>query len=219
MDFRLVRSAPSAGLLDAAPGSPIDLLFNAPPNADTVVRVNIRLFAGLVETSGALTTDLLDQRVRFAPFEPLLPNLRHQVYVHQRVAGLNGATLGQTVVFNFTTGEQRRTPPEATPPAPGAGELQPLWDEHCASCHRSADPPAGVDLSSPETALASLRNVPSTFGTKVRVLSGDHARSYLMLKLLAAGGYVGFPMPPDGPRLSRQELRRVVTWIDGGALP
>jgi len=64
-----------------------------------------------------------------------------------------------------------------------------------------------------------LRNVAVSHGSKRRVFVGDHARSYLMFKLLGVGGYVGFPMPPDRPALRRADLRRVVTWIDGGATP
>jgi hypothetical protein len=75
----------------------------------------------------------------------------------------------------------------------------------------------GLDLSSPEMVRRTLRGVPGSTGM-VKVRPGDHARSYLMLKLLGEGGHLGPPMPPDEPRLSRIDLRRVADWIDAGAL-
>jgi len=52
----------------------------------------------------------------------------------------------------------------------------------------------------------------------LRVLPGHHARSYLLRKLLGEGDHLGPQMPPEGPRLSSQELRRVADWIDSGAI-
>ena len=217
--FQLVRTVPPAGALHVSPGAPVDLLFDAPPDADTVVTANVRVFSGLIETAGTVKADLLDRRVRFTPTRPLRTSLRHQVYVHHSLAGLNGVELGQTVVFDFTTGEADRRPPAPEPEQVTASSLQGLWDGQCRSCHGPPGPPASLDLSTPTAALGSLKGVPSSYGNRVRVAPGAHAKSYLMLKLLGAGGYVGFPMPPDGPQLPRDDLRRIASWIDGGASP
>lgn len=215
--FELIRTSPVAGTSGVSPNSPIDLVLNVPPDRDTVNGASVRVFTGLIETLGHLHVDLLDRRVRFSPTQPLRPHLRHQVYVHQSLAGLNGARLAQTVVFNFTTGNVDRLPSPPPPPTADPAAVQALWDRRCSSCHHPPSPPDGVDLSSPQAARVSLLGAPSAHAGRLRVDPGSHASSYLMLKLLGIGGFVGFPMPPAGPPLSRDDLRRIASWIDGGA--
>lgn len=218
--FELLTTDPKPGQHGVSTGTSIQLGLSAAPDPDTVVAANVRVFAGLVETPGRLTLDLLDRRVRFTPLSTLRPNLRHQVYVHRSLRGLNGASLGETVIFNFTTGDTDTTQPETAPPgATGAGVQTDLFAKRCATCHRQPDPPAWVDLSSVQSSVASLRGRPASFGGKLRVAPYDHARSYLTLKLLGEGGFVGFRMPATGQRLARNQLRMVTSWIDAGALP
>lgn len=215
--FGLASTSPGAGASDVSPNRPIDLVFTVPPDSDTVNGASVRVFAGLIETLGRLQVDLLDRRIRLTPTEPLRPRLRHQVYVHRSLAGLNGARLVETIVFNFSTGSEDRLPLPPPQPAVDPATVQALWDRHCSSCHGPPDAPDGVDLSSPTAARHSLRGVPSAHATKKRVDPGSHASSYLMLKLLGVGGFVGFPMPPAGPMLARDDLRRIASWIDEGA--
>jgi mono/diheme cytochrome c family protein len=215
--FELASTSPAAGASDVSPNSPIDLVFSVPPDSDTVNGASVRVFAGLIETLGYLQVDLLDQRIRFTPPEPLRPRLRHQVYVHRSLAGLNGARLVQTIVFNFTTGAEDRLPPPPPPAAVDPAAVQAVWDRHCSSCHRPPGAPDMVDLSSPQAARLSLRGAPSAYAGRLRVDPGSHASSYLMLKLLGVGGFLGFPMPPAGPTLPRDTLRQIASWIDEGA--
>jgi len=215
--FELTSTSPAAGASDVSPNSPIDLVFSVPPDSDTVNSASVRVFAGLIETLGYLHVDLLDRRIRFTPTEPLRPRLRHQVYVHRSLTGLNGAQLVQTVVFNFTTGQEDRLPPPPPPAAVDPAAVQAVWDRHCSSCHSPPGAPDGVDLSSPQTARLSLWGAPSAHPGRLRVDPGSHASSYLMLKLLGVGGFVGFPMPPADPTLPRDALRRIASWIDEGA--
>ena len=218
--FELAATVPQGGQHGVSIGTAVELRLSAAPDPDTVVATNVRVFAGLVETPGQLTVDLLDRWIRFAPLSPLRPNLRHQVYVHRSLRGLNGAGLGETVIFNFTTGDSDTTQPETAPPgAAGARVQADLFAKRCATCHRQPDPPARVDLSSVQSSVASLRAQPASFGGKLRVAPHKHAQSYLMLKLLGEGGFVGFRMPATGSKLSRVQLRMVASWIDAGALP
>jgi hypothetical protein len=217
--FELQQTTPRAGQQDVLLGAPVDLFFNVPPDPDSVAAPHVRVFSGLIETQGKLKVHLVDRRIRFTPLETLRPDLRHQVYVNQELRGLNGAPLGQTVVFNFTTGSTDRWPVPQPPAEVKASDIQPLWDQRCTSCHRGPAPPGEVDLSSAGDALRTLRGAHASYGDKIRVVPGDHAHSYLMLKLLGLGGFVGFPMPPDGGRLPQEDLRKVATWIDGGAPP
>jgi len=95
--FRLQQTEPRAGQQDVLLGAPIDLFFNVPPDPDTVATPHVRVFSGLIETQGVLKTDLLDRRIRFTPIQTLRPDLRHQVYVNQKLQGLNGAPLGEAL--------------------------------------------------------------------------------------------------------------------------
>lgn len=218
--FRLVESVPTAGEVGICRSCNIDLTFNTPPAAESAIARNIRIFTGLYEIFGDLKTDLIERRVRFTPAAPMRTNLRHQVYLHEELQNIDGARLGEQLVFDFTTGTHDRSPWEP-PPVVSAASVQSTWTEagcQRSGCHRPPDPPAGVDLSSVAAMRRSLVNVPAGPG-QTRIVPGDHARSYLMLKLLGEGGTVGFPMPPGGPRLPRSRLRRVADWIDGGATP
>lgn len=214
----LERSDPAAGALGVPRAAPLTLVLDGPPDPRTVIPANLRIFSGLAEFNGTLAVDLLRRRVSFRPDTPLGGSLRHQLYVSGRLATLDGRTLGDNVIFDFTTGESLGTP---TPPGPTspptARDLQPLWDARCVSCHGGPLPQAGLDLSRPGRAVETLRGVPARQGGWLRVAPGDHARSHLLHKLLDRGGIIGFPMPPGGPPLSATELRRVADWVDGGA--
>jgi hypothetical protein len=216
--FRVVGTAPRAGSIDVSRTGPIEVFFSHPPAAATVVASHVRVYTGLIEVNGDLEADLLRRSVRFTPGSPMRADLRHQVFVHPDLGGLNGATLGGRVVFDFTTGTAVRAPP-APLPTVTSSEVQKAWQAAGCTrggCHRPSYPPAGVDLSTAAAARRTLVGVESGSG-KVRVVAGDHARSYLMLKLLGEGGIDGFRMPSGGARLSNQRLRLVADWIDGGA--
>jgi len=220
-EFRVLRSSPEPGQVDVPGDIGVDVFFNVPPAAETVAGSDLRLFSGLIEAPGALKVDLLDQRIHFSPLHPLRPALRYQVYLSRQIRGLNGAGLSRSAAFDFTTGgSDVGGQAEPVPPPPHASDVQPSWTARCTSgCHSPPDPRAGLDLSTTETALRDLLAVPSSSGDMLRVRPGDHARSYLMLKILDRGGTTGFSMPPNGPSLAPLELRRVADWIDAGALP
>ena len=211
----VVRSAPAPGTTGVDRRATIDVVFDAPPRP--VARVDMRVYAGLIEIQGTRRVDLVARRVRFTPAQPLRASLRHQVFLRGGIRGLDGSRLEQDVIFEVTTGETA-TPPAAAPPAPSGAAVAALLGQRCARCHGSYTPPGGVDLSSRDAMLGSLRNRASTGpGGELRVAPGDHARSYVMFKLLDMGGFAGFAMPPEGQGLSRSELRLVADWIDGGA--
>jgi hypothetical protein len=198
----------------------VDVFFTVPPAAETVADTDLRLFSGLIEAPGALKVDLLDRRIRFSPLHPLRPSLRYQMYVSREIRALNGAGLPRSVVLDFTTGTDLDGKAGPAPPAVHATDLERSWTAHCTSgCHSPPAPRAGLDLSSPEAALRDLVAVPSSGWNMLRVRPGDHARSYLMLKLMAQGCTTGFSMPPDGASLNSAELRQVADWIDSGAQP
>lgn len=198
----------------------IDAYFNVPLAGESIASAaDFRLFSGLIESYGRVSIDLLERRLRFVPDEPLRPRLRYQMYVWGGVRGVNGARLSESQIFDFTVGTEPGPVLPPAPPAPDADRIQERWTVRCAHCHGPAQgsPRAGLDLSSRAAARAALAGVPSDgYPALRRVLVGDHARSYLVRKLLGVG-IAGLTMPPDGAPLVAAELREVCDWIDGGA--
>ena len=218
LTFSIVQYLPRPGQTEISRATHIDLTFNVAPDAAHVSAAYLRLFSGLYETQGTQKVDLLKRRIRFTPTSSLRGELRYQFFISAKHRGLNGANLADNIFFDFTTGSHSQPPPVSKLTPVTARDVQSLWSARCTSCHGPVDPPARVDLSSADATLRSLKGAPSSGAPRTRVVPGDHARSYLMLKLLNRGGVSGFPMPPAGPALSDQQLRQVADWIDGGAL-
>jgi hypothetical protein len=217
--YLITATYPAAGQTGVSRDTAIDLVFDAAPAAETISAADVRLFSGLVETLGSLHADLLERRIRFTPGPLLKPRVRYQVHVSETIRGLNGAKLAESHLFDFTT-DEGATPQAPLPAPPTAAPVQAIWNRACAgACHAPAQPRCGLDLSSISASLRTLSNVSATEWSLKRLVPGDHARSYLMRKILDQGGFIGMPMPPAGPSLSLEELRLIADWIDGGARP
>ena len=220
--LHIVRSVPPSGARQVGLRSALTVYLNVAPAPESIGASDVRLQTGTTEVTGEVRVDLLDRSLRFTPREPLRPELEYRLLVSHQVRGLDGSSFERSQLLELTTGSRTNDDPPESPPlrAPSAIELQPLWNARCAAgCHEGASARARLDLSSPSAARASLRGVRSTeLPALLRVAPGDHARSYLIRKLLAEHGFVGLPMPPsDATRLSPLELRQVADWIDGGA--
>lgn len=217
--LRFERSLPVAGARDVPLDATFDLYFSGPLAPEAEREGSVALRSGLVHSSLRLRVDLLENRLRARPDVLLRPNLDYTLEVQTELPALDGSRLVQPVRLIFTTGIGR-TPPTIAAPAPQATALQPLWAARCVDgCHATTGPRAGLDLSSPASALRDLRGVRSAQLGLQRVAPGDHARSYLLRKLLPGAPRRGLPMPPTGAPLERDEMRRIADWIDGGALP
>jgi len=217
--LRFVRGEPTPGARDVPVDTAIDLYFSVPLAAEGLREGSVALQSGLVQSSLRLRVDLLAGRLRARPDVVLRPELDYRLVVNAGLHAIDGSRLAAPVAFSFTTGNTRVPPPPA-PRAPSAAELQPLWSTRCVEgCHSAANARAGLDLSTPAAALRGLRDVASDQSDLPRVVPGDHARSYLLRKLLGGAPTRGLPMPPSGSPLTAEELRLVADWIDGGALP
>jgi hypothetical protein len=213
-----IRSDPPAGKTDVALDQPIDVYFDRPLASDNIGPADVQLSSGRVGIIGSYKVDLLRQRLRYRADGPLRADLQYRLLISSRLRGLDGARLQRSIIINFTTGRDRRRSANEEPRPITATELQPVWEANgCAACHRTGDAAAGVDLSAPDEVIRTLRNVSSLGSPLPRVAPGDHARSYLMRKLLGASGISGFRMPPDGRALSPDDLQQVADWIDTGA--
>lgn len=212
--LRVLSRVPAPADRDVPINQSITLRFSAPLDADLVDSSDLRLFSGVLEIPGTLRVDHLERTLTFSPVEKLRTDLEHRVFLRRGIRAHDGTFLPDAQTFDFVTGT--RTAPE-TPPRPTVpdAEIQQFFDSRCSTCHSGAYPPAGVDLSSPSAARRSLVGVASDTGA-LRVVVGDHARSYLIRKIEGLFGFSGLAMPPEGPALEAEELRLVADWIDGG---
>jgi hypothetical protein len=103
------------------------------------------------------------------------------------------------------------------------GDVQPLLDAYCVSCHLLESAQGGLVLEAGES-HAALVGVPSTQAPMPRVMPGDPARSYLVHKLrgthLTVGGSVArMPFASEGPgvQLAPQDLETIEGWIRADA--
>jgi hypothetical protein len=82
-------------------------------------------------------------------------------------------------------------------------------------------PSEGLDLSSASVAFGALVNVRTgqCGGSKVRVVPGDPAASYLIAKLTGVGMCSGSVMPKTGGELSSAQIDIIRAWIGAGAAP
>lgn len=98
-----------------------------------------------------------------------------------------------------------------------SADIQPVFSASCAmgGCHGGGSAQAGL-LLSPGPAYANLVNAASTEDpSKKRVLPGDAAKSYLVLKV-EGNQSSGSRMPPAGP-LAANTIRNIKNWISRGA--
>lgn len=217
--FRYTKADPAPGTTGVSRATRLRVWFNQPPDRHTVTGLRVRLYTGRFEVPGTTRVDLVDQKISFKPGEVLRPNVRHLLRVSRDVRGLNGAALEQSLLLDFTTGTRVRTSTLPEPPTPAGSEIQALFKGHCAWCHSGDRAPMGVKLDSMAATQHTAVGRPASVPGRTLVRVGDHARSYLMFKMLDRGGISGLIMPPGGPRLSAANLRRVARWIDAGAKP
>ena len=114
-------------------------------------------------------------------------------------------------------GQDPAAPDPAAPEAPGAEapavdfarDVQPLLARRCLACHGPDDAEGGLMLGSRETALAV------TDGGEPAILPGDAAHSPLLERVASNSEWDR--MPPEGDRLTPEEVDLLRNWIDGGA--
>ena len=102
------------------------------------------------------------------------------------------------------------TPTEPAAPAVDfARDVQPLLARRCLACHGPDDAEGGLMLGSHESALAA------TDSGDPAIRPGDAAGSELLRRVLSHEEWER--MPPEGDRLTAEEVAILRAWIDGGA--
>lgn len=217
--FRYTHAQPASGATGVARNSALLLRFSHPPDGDSVTGGRVRLFTGRYEILGSTRVDLLEQAITFTPGASLRPNLQHLLRVSKEVRAINGTPLAQNLLLDFTTGLQERAATQPEPPVPTGAQVLTTLKASCGGCHVGANAPLGVRLGTMTDIQQTLVGRPASVGNRALIRTGEHARSYLMLKLLDQGAISGFPMPPSGPKLPTATLRLIARWIDAGARP
>ena len=215
--FTLAGGDPAPDQSAVPVDQPVDVLLSDLPDPESVDRESFFITSGPLLFTGGYHVDLIDRRLRFIPAREFPQHLGMRVHVTQKLRSLDGRALEDPASYGFMTGE---SPGGAPPPLPSitAIDLEPMFRDRCGgACHAGPGAILGVDLGTADALRESLVAEPSTQRPLLqRVAAGDHARSYLVRKLLGAPTIVGELMPPDAP-LDAAELRQIADWIDGGA--
>lgn len=126
-----------------------------------------------------------------------------------------GANLQPAMVSGLWSGGQQCDALNGIPVTPAvsyAGQIQPLWELHCVSCH-GANGSADLDLRA-ASSLADLVGVISDGAPGVpRVTPQRPERSFLVEKINCMQPQTGSPMPPSAAPLSPAEQALVRDWI------
>jgi hypothetical protein len=215
--FTVVAAAPTADATGVPLDQPVDVYFSDLLDPDSATRDNFILRSGTTQFTGGFQVDLIDRRLRYRPARLLQPHLEMRVLVGQHLRTLDGRELGADLEYGFATGTALGGD---EPPQPVLlDEVAPLLATRCAGCHEGAGAYRGLVLVDADAAFAGLVGRASVERPEMLlVAAGDHARSYLVRKLLDAPGIVGDRMPPpDAAPLDAVALRRLADWIDEGA--
>lgn len=102
-----------------------------------------------------------------------------------------------------------KLPPAATRPVDFVRDIQPIFTEHCHSCHGDKRSEANFRLDAKEIALAGGELGPA-------ILPGKGAESLLVQAV--AGVKPDLVMPKKGARLSAEQVGLLRAWIDQGAV-
>lgn len=90
-----------------------------------------------------------------------------------------------------------------------AREIQPLLARRCFACHGPDTQEAGLRLDEAASATAELDS------GMTAVVAGDAAASELLARIQSDDEFL--QMPPEGPRLTADEVAVIRRWIDEGA--
>jgi hypothetical protein len=92
-----------------------------------------------------------------------------------------------------------------------AGQISPIFNKHCVSCHGGVKRAAGISFLSRESALAKAES------GDVPILPGNPAESALISRITSTDESLRMPPADHGPALSAEEIDHLKTWIQEGA--
>ena len=85
-----------------------------------------------------------------------------------------------------------------------AGDVRPILESRCASCHMGEFVSEGLDMNTYESLLEGSQNGP--------VIVPGNAGDSLLVEMISKG-----KMPRRGPKLTPAQIQIISDWIDAGA--
>lgn len=207
--LRIVDQQPAQGG-DHPSGAPIRVVFDGYLDPDLPFGRAAVLRSAEVTATINVGYDPSGPALVIVPRVDMRADLGYEIVLDPAVIrGVDGRTLAGEHVLGFTA---RDTPSASAEPVVFARDLAPVFEESCG-CH-GPEPKAF-----PPLVPAALIDVPSPSDPGLPLVApGDPLRSVLLLKVLPDYPQInGLPMPPEGPPLSGEVLRKLVSWIEAGA--
>lgn len=207
--LRVVDQQPAQGG-DHPSGAPIRIIFDGYLEPGLPWRRAAVLRSADVNASIDVGYDPSGPALVIVPRVAMRADLAYELVLDPAIVrGVDGRVLPAEYVLGFTA---RDAPSISADPIIFSRDLAPIFERKCG-CHGPeplAFPPlvpnAMIDVPSPADPALSL------------VTPGDPLRSMLLLKVLPDYPQVrGLAMPPEGPPLSGETLRKLVSWIEAGA--
>lgn len=87
--------------------------------------------------------------------------------------------------------------------------IQPIFDQHCVSCHGPERAEGGLRLDSRDELWKG--------GEHGIVVTPGNPRTSVLITSVDGTATGASRMPPTGPRLSDTEVRNLVVWVEAGA--
>lgn len=112
------------------------------------------------------------------------------------------------------------TQPASTPISPAgqttwtgdyATHIQPVFNQHCVSCHGASRAENGLRLDSYDGVMKGTQ-----FG---RIVTPSQPGNSALVSVLRGTADPSIQMPHGGQRLTNQEVANIVLWIEAGAPP
>jgi hypothetical protein len=190
------------------------------PDPEIVVFGQLLLQSGTATFDVDMKVSLVDRAIFVQPRSLLAPNTQYELVIDQHFRTLSGRTMGQSMSFTLSVGDQLAPSPSPSPtPVPYTwyDNIFPLFKINGCStaCHLPDSCTPGVKrnptsdfsiVAAPDDPVLGLINVPSELmkgeaRPLLRVKPGDSANSLLLRKLLGgdphAGRASGEPVPDN----------------------
>jgi hypothetical protein len=229
---------PSDGATGVARQQRLEVDLEQLPLRNTVSESTVRLSAGVIHPQVGLTLRPVPRMLWITPVIPFDADVTFELEI-SGIVDLDGESPPQPFRSAFTTGQALGDP--GKPLDVDAKAVVDTIIARCgsASCHSGEQPALGLDMSSTGAIDATAKNHiasqayvgtetgPGSTGVlfaatpliiQADEMSGEPARSYLVLKILDDPHIVGDRMPPAGAKaLTQLEIQRIADWIQVGA--
>ncbi len=203
----------------------IEIRFNQPLDPASLEDASMQLGSGSLRSLADVRFDALTRTLVFDPRSDLRPGLWYEFTMDAFPLSIMGtAYLDEPLQIRFGTGtETGATPAVPRPAVDFETKVWPVIGAGGCGCHSEASRAMGFVIpADPDAFLSGSVATPSREWPGWRIVDpGQHARSYLIYKLLGderlgMPTIMGETMPPGAP-LPMQDIETIRDWIEQGA--